>query len=84
MGKRINYRKAAMQESKKTIMDAAGVAFPKLGDAVGITGAVRHGANAVEYGVKAAREGTQKRITRAKKTIRKRVSPFSRALRRLR
>jgi len=77
MTRRINYRKAAIREGRKAALDAAGVAFPKLGTALGITSAVSHGANAIEYGLKAAKQASRRQIRGVKRTLKSRVPRIS-------
>jgi len=83
MANKINYHKAAIREGRKAVVDAAGVAFPKLGTAIGITGTITHSVNAIKYGRKAAEISARRRVIRVRKTVNRKISPIRRALRRL-
>ncbi|HUV57073.1 MAG TPA: hypothetical protein VMV84_07565 [Dehalococcoidales bacterium] len=74
MAKRISHGKAAADEGKKAALDAASVAFPDLGKARGIKGAIDHGERAVHHAKKAAEQAVRSKTRKAEKALRNLVN----------
>ncbi|MBA7640574.1 hypothetical protein ES703_48244 [subsurface metagenome] len=69
MAKRISHGKAAGDEAKKAVLDAAGVALPDLSKARGIIGTIDHGEKAVYHTKKAAEKAVKSKIRKVKRFL---------------